>query len=117
VERLEILLADRVLSVPLATMSLMIAFASHRKSLVEPLIPTVVKVLSRILLDHGCPSDYIYYKVPCPWLLVKCLRFLTYYKVRDLDYESLETLFKILAKMLSKSFNVVHDNSNRYVLM
>ena len=35
--------------------------------------------LKRILIDRDYSLDYIYYKVPTPWLQVKCLRLLQYY--------------------------------------
>jgi AP-2 complex subunit alpha len=34
---------------------------------------------SQILIERDYSLDYIYYKVPTPWLQVKCLRLLQYY--------------------------------------
>ena len=30
-----------------------------------------------------CSPEYLYYHLPCPWLQVKCLRYLQFYKVTD----------------------------------
>lgn len=38
-----------------------------------------VNRLKRILIERDYSVDYIYYKVPTPWLQVKCLRLLQYY--------------------------------------
>lgn len=33
----------------------------------------------QIVIEQDYPSDYVYYKVPIPWLQVKLLRLLQYY--------------------------------------
>ena len=35
-----------------------------------------IGVLRTLVLDKVCPPDYVYYDVPCPWLVVNCLRIL-----------------------------------------
>ena len=35
--------------------------------------------LKRIVVDGEYTADYLYYKVPCPWLQVKLLRLLQYF--------------------------------------
>lgn len=35
--------------------------------------------LRQIVLNHEYSSDYLYYKIPIPWLQVKLLRLLQYY--------------------------------------
>lgn len=35
--------------------------------------------LIQIVLEQDYPADYVYYKVPIPWLQVKLLRLLQYY--------------------------------------
>jgi AP-2 complex subunit alpha len=39
----------------------------------------LIYVNEQILIDRDFSLDYIYYKVPTPWLQVKCLRLLQYY--------------------------------------
>lgn len=38
-----------------------------------------VNRLSKIVLQQEYSSDYVYYRVPLPWLQVKLLRLLQYY--------------------------------------
>ena len=35
--------------------------------------------LKRILIDGKVAPDYLYYKVPCPWIQIKLLRLLQYF--------------------------------------
>ena len=35
--------------------------------------------LKRILVDGEISPDYLYYRVPCPWVQVKLIRLLQYY--------------------------------------
>jgi AP-2 complex subunit alpha len=71
-------------------MSLLLGLASHSKQLFEPIVPYVISVLNRLTISASCPVDYLYYRTPCPWLQVKCLRFLQYYKLpTDETHQSL----------------------------
>ena len=55
--------------------------AVHRlnKVRVAPNIPNIRTNLAQIIIDHQYSSEYVYYKVPIPWLQVKLLRLLQYY--------------------------------------
>lgn len=44
----------------------------------DPLLPSLL-LLAQIVLRQEYPADYVYYKVPIPWLQVKLLRLLQYY--------------------------------------
>lgn len=35
--------------------------------------------LKKIVVENDVAPDYLYYKVPCPWMQVKLLRLLQYY--------------------------------------
>lgn len=35
--------------------------------------------LKKIVVDNEIAPDYLYYRVPCPWIQVKLLRILQYY--------------------------------------
>jgi AP-2 complex subunit alpha len=35
--------------------------------------------VAQIVIDHEYASEYVYYKVPIPWMQVKLLRLLQYY--------------------------------------
>ncbi len=49
------------------------------------------------------PSNFadLYYRLPCPWLQVKCLRFLQYYKIPEAA--QFELLNDILSKILVRT--------------
>ncbi|KAI5302493.1 hypothetical protein KEM55_001057, partial [Ascosphaera atra] len=54
--------------------------------------------LKRIVIDGEITPDYMYYKIPCPWLQVKLLRLLQHYPpsedshVRKIIRDSLEAI-------------------------
>lgn len=45
--------------------------------------------LKRIVVDGEYPPDYLYYKVPCPWIQVKLLRLLQYFPPSGMIYSQL----------------------------
>lgn len=46
--------------------------------------------LKRILIDGDYTADYLYYKVPCPWIQVKLLRLLQYFPPSGMSYHGCE---------------------------
>ena len=76
--RLANLLEDRDLGVVTSVMSLLLGLSSSSPHLFEPLVPYVISILTRLVVTKSCPNDYLYYRIPCPWLQVKALRFLQY---------------------------------------
>ncbi len=68
------------LSVVTCAMALINSLASHNQIEYEVLLPYVVNLLKRIVVDHACPPEMAYYRVMCPWLQIKCLRFLQYFQ-------------------------------------
>ena len=91
------LLEDRDVVVTTSAMSLLLGFASHSPGPFEPVVPYVVSILLNLVINRMCPQDYLYYRIPCPWLQVKCLRFLQYYKEPEgtLQEQLLEILLKV----------------------
>lgn len=91
--------------------------------------------LKRIIIDGEYTTDYLYYKVPCPWLQVKLLRLLQYFApsgesacrrheghrltfvddthVREMIRESLE---KILNLAMETNKNVQQNNAQNAIL-
>ena len=82
-----------------AVMSLLIELAKKDGKKYDIAVPKVIETLERvsffffaiytskgvkkitcfkISLNGKCARNYIYYRTPCPWLQVKCLRFLQY---------------------------------------
>ncbi|KAI9302501.1 adaptin N terminal region-domain-containing protein [Cunninghamella echinulata] len=78
-----------------------------------------VNRLKRILVDRDYSLDYIYYKVPTPWLQVKCLRLLQYYPPPDdpkLRSDISELLQIIITNSQDTPKNVQHSNAQNAVL-
>lgn len=112
------LLEDRDLGVTMSSMSLLLGFASTSPAAFEPLVPYVVSILLNLVINRMCPQDYLYYRIPCPWLQVKCLRFLQYYKEPDdrtLQEQVLEVLMKVLSTTAA-SESVNKNNADYAVL-
>jgi len=111
------LLEDRDLGVITSAMSLLLGLASHSTPVFEPLVPYVVSILTRLVIDRRCVPDYLYYRTPSPWLQVKCLRFLQYYKEPEGTQNDLlsEVLIKILSRTES-SESVNKNNADNSIL-
>lgn len=103
------LLEDRDLGVVTSTMSLMQALVAHSPSAFEDLVPYVISILNRLVVNRSCIPDYYYYQIPSPWLQVKCLRVLQNYKLPEGTQQDL--LFEILTRILVKSD--VAESGNR----
>lgn len=108
-KRMARLLEDRDLGVVTSVLSLLLGFASSSPVLFEPLVPYVISILTRLVINRTCPDDYLYYRTPCPWLQVKCLRFLQYYKIPS-DATQLDLLSDILNAILVRT-EVSESNS------
>ena len=54
------------------------------------------------MFDGDCPSEYIYYKVPNPWLQIKLLRLLQYYPPPD-NIKTIDMLNGILQAIIDSS--------------
>ncbi|GAB7364581.1 hypothetical protein MBLNU230_g5388t1 [Neophaeotheca triangularis] len=81
-----------------------------------------VKAASRlkaVVVDQEFPHDYLYYKVPCPWLQVKLLRLMQYFPpsednyVRDFMRQSLQ---RVLDNAMEMPKNVQQNNAQNAVL-
>eukprot|EP00597_Dinobryon_sp_UTEXLB2267_P004404 CAMPEP_0170077612 /NCGR_PEP_ID=MMETSP0019_2-20121128/14391_1 /TAXON_ID=98059 /ORGANISM="Dinobryon sp., Strain UTEXLB2267" /LENGTH=1040 /DNA_ID=CAMNT_0010290039 /DNA_START=81 /DNA_END=3203 /DNA_ORIENTATION=- len=113
--RLGRLLEDRDLGVITSAMSLLLGFASSSPALFEPLVPYVISILTRLVVNKTCSMEYLYYRLPCPWLQVKCLRFLQYYKIPEAaQFELLnDVLSKILVRTEHSNAATETTNNNR----
>lgn len=75
--------------------------------------------LKAIVVEQEFPGDYLYYKVPCPWLQVKLLRLMQYFNpsqdnfVRDSMRQSLQ---RILDNAMEMPKNVQQNNAQNAVL-
>ena len=79
IERIISMMDDPDLGVALSVSSLVSALAQDNLDMYKGVYVKAASRLKRILVDGDCPADYLYYKVPCPWIQVKLLRLLQYF--------------------------------------
>lgn len=78
-ERIISLMDDADMGVALSVTSLVMALAQDQP---EPYKGAYIKAaqrLKKVVVDNDIAPDYVYYKVPCPWIQVKFLRLMQYY--------------------------------------
>ncbi|QUC23789.1 uncharacterized protein UV8b_08030 [Ustilaginoidea virens] len=118
-ERIIHLMDDADLGVALSVTSLVMALAQDNLDGYKGAYTKAAARLKRIVIDGEYTVDYLYYKVPCPWLQIKLLRLLQYFPpsedthVRDMIRESLQ---KILNLAMEAQKNVQQNNAQNAVL-
>ncbi len=75
---------DMDLGVALSVTSLVMALAQDNLEQYKGAYVKAAARLKRILVDGECSPDYLYYKVPCPWIQVKLLRILQNFPPSDM---------------------------------
>jgi AP-2 complex subunit alpha len=78
-ERMISIMDDPDMGVALSVTSLIMALAQDRPEEYKGSYVKAAHRLNKIVVDHDCADDYLYYKVPCPWIQVKFLRLLQYF--------------------------------------
>ena len=78
-ERIISLMDDPDMGVALSVTSLVMALAQDHLEQFKGSYVKAAHRLKKIIVDEDYPTDYLYYKVPCPWIQVKLLRLLQYY--------------------------------------
>ncbi|EEP77787.1 hypothetical protein UREG_02636 [Uncinocarpus reesii 1704] len=118
-ERIISLMDDPDIGVTLSVSSLVSALAQDNPEQYKGSYVKAAQRLKRIVVDKDIPADYIYYKVPCPWIQVKFLRLLQYYPpsedthVRELIRQSLQ---EIMNSAVDMPKNVQQNNAQNAVL-
>ncbi|KAI1506247.1 Adaptor protein complex AP-2 alpha subunit [Biscogniauxia marginata] len=118
-ERIISLMDDADLGVALSVTSLVMAVAQDNLDQYKGAYVKAASRLKRITVDGDYTADYLYYKVPCPWIQVKLLRLLQYFPpsedshVRDMIRESLQ---KTLNLAMENNKNVQQNNAQNAVL-
>lgn len=118
-ERIISLMDDLDLGVALSVTSLVMALSQDNLDQYRGAYAKAAARLKRILIDGDYAADYLYYKVPCPWIQVKLLRLLQYFPpsddshVREMIRMSLQ---KILDLALETNKNVQQNNAQNAVL-
>jgi len=70
---------DPDLGVALSVTSLVMALVQDNPDAYKGSYVKAAHRLKRVVVDNEYTPDYVYYKVPCPWIQVKLLRLLQYY--------------------------------------
>jgi AP-2 complex subunit alpha len=78
-ERIISLMDDADLGVALSVTSLVMTLAQDNMEQYKGAYIKAAARLRRIVVQGEYTSDYLYYKVPCPWIQVKLLRLLQYF--------------------------------------
>ncbi|OAA67145.1 ap-2 complex subunit alpha [Niveomyces insectorum RCEF 264] len=118
-ERIISLMDDMDLGVALSVTSLVMAVAQDNPEQYRGADVKAAARLKRIVVDGEYTADYLYYKVPCPWIQVKLLRLLQYFPpsedshIREMIRESLQT---ILNHAMETNKNVQQNNAQNAVL-
>jgi AP-2 complex subunit alpha len=78
-ERILSLMDDPDMGVALSVTSLVMALLQDNPEQYKGSYVKAARRLKKIVVDQDYSPDYLYYKVPCPWIQVKLLRLLQYY--------------------------------------
>ena len=78
-ERIISLMDDTDMGVALSVTSLVMTLAQDQPDQYKGCYVKAASRMKRILVDGEYAPDYLYYKVPCPWIQVKFLRLLQYF--------------------------------------
>jgi AP-2 complex subunit alpha len=78
-ERIISLMDDPDMGVALSVTSLVMTLVQDQPEQYKASYTKAARRLKSIVVDGDCAADYLYYKVPCPWIQVKLIRLLQYY--------------------------------------
>lgn len=117
--RIVAIMDDDNLGVVTAVTSLVMALAQAHPDAYHIAYQKAVDRLARVVVEDDYSEEYIYYKVPTPWLQVKLLRLLQYWPPSE-DATVKMTLHNVLETILANSQdtprNVQHNNAQNAVL-
>ncbi|KAK4154463.1 adaptin N terminal region-domain-containing protein [Chaetomidium leptoderma] len=118
-ERIISLMDDVDMGVALSVTSLVMTLAQDNYEQYKGAYARAAARLKRIVIDGEFSPDYLYYKVPCPWIQIKLLRLMQYFPpsedshIRGMIRESLQ---RILDLALETNKNVQQNNAQNAVL-
>jgi AP-2 complex subunit alpha len=109
----------RTQGVVTAVASLIMALAQENLEDMAVCYQKAVNRLNKIVVEREYSSDYVYYRIPVPWLQVKLLRLLQYYPPSE-EPTIRKILNNVLKTILQNSQetpkNVQHNNAQNAVL-
>ncbi|KPI39730.1 AP-2 complex subunit alpha [Cyphellophora attinorum] len=118
-ERIISLMDDPDMGVTLSVTSLVMALVQDNPDAYKGSYVKAAQRLRKIVIENEVSPDYLYYKVPCPWIQVKFLKLLQFYPpsedtyVRGLIRESLAAILQAANEMPK---NVQQNNAQNAVL-
>ncbi|KAJ6104289.1 hypothetical protein N7523_010609 [Penicillium sp. IBT 18751x] len=118
-ERIISIMDDPDMGVTLSVTSLVMALAQDLPEEYKGSYVKAAQRLKRVVVDNDIAPDYLYYRVPCPWIQVKLLRLLQYYPpsqdshVREIIRESLS---QIMQSAMEQPKNVQQNNAQNAIL-
>ncbi|KAK9365278.1 Clathrin/coatomer adaptor, adaptin-like protein [Lipomyces kononenkoae] len=118
-DRIVSIMNDPDLGVVTSVSSLVLALAQDKPDLYQKCYGRAVFRLKAILIDRQVQNDYMYYRVPNPWLQVRLLRLLQYYPPSDdpdVAAGLLDVLQFILDVVTEPLRNVQQSNAQNAVL-
>lgn len=105
--------------VALSVTSLVMAIAQDNLDAMSVCYQKAVNRLGKLVLEQEFSGDYLYYRVPIPWLQIKLLRLLQYYPPPD-DPSTQRNLGKVIRKIIENAQdtpkNVQHANAQNAIL-
>ncbi|KAJ3291392.1 hypothetical protein HK104_006138 [Borealophlyctis nickersoniae] len=114
-----IMMDDHDLGVTLAVTTLVLALAQQFPEAYIGCVTEAINRMHKIVIEKEYSPDYVYYKVPVPWLQVKLLRLLQYYpppEDRSLRSRLTNVLQTIINNAQDIPKNVQHNNAQNAVL-
>ncbi|EXJ79447.1 hypothetical protein A1O3_08949 [Capronia epimyces CBS 606.96] len=118
-ERIISLMDDPDMGVVLSVTSLIMALTQDHPDAYKGSYVKAAQRLHKVVIENDVSPDYLYYKVPCPWIQVKFLKLLQYYppsedsRVRDIIRESLQAIMQAATETPK---NVQQNNAQNAVL-
>ncbi|KAF7589121.1 hypothetical protein BBP40_004756 [Aspergillus hancockii] len=118
-ERIISLMDDLDMGVTLSVTSLVMALVQDKPEEYRGSYVKSAQRLKRTVVDNDVAPDYLYYRVPCPWIQVKLLRLLQYYPpsedshIREIIRESLQQIMHVA---MDTPKNVQQNNAQNAVL-
>ena len=118
-ERIIAIMDDPDLGVALSVTSLVMTLAQDDPESYKGSYVKAAQRLRKLVVEQEYAGDYVYYKVPCPWLQVKLLRLMQYFPpsedthVRQLMRDSLQV---VLDNAMESPKNVQQNNAQNAVL-
>ncbi|KAJ3408435.1 hypothetical protein HDU80_005756 [Chytriomyces hyalinus] len=118
-QKIIFMMDDRDLGTALAVASLVLALAQQYPDAYFGAVPKAVNRLHRVLIEKDFTSEYLYYKIPVPWLQVKLLRLLQYFPSPG-EPQVFRKLNDVLVYIIQNSAevpkNVQHNNAQNAIL-